>query len=50
MSAMTLSRKPTSSMCLVTGSPQHFPAFHPYCAFFATGSGVSTLEIRVPSG
>ena len=50
MSEMTLSRKPTSSMCLVTGRPQHLPAFQPYWACLAIGSGVSTLAIRVPSG
>src|SRR5580658_338213 len=50
MSEITLRRNPTSLMCLVTGRPQHSPAFQPYCAFLATGSGVSTLEIRVPSG
>ena len=26
------------------------PAFQPYCACLATGSGVRTLEILVPSG
>ncbi len=40
---VTFNRKPTSSTSLVTGSPQHAPAFQPYCAFFATGSGVSTF-------
>ena len=34
----------------VTGRPQHLPAFQPYCSCLAMGSGVSTLEILVPSG
>jgi len=50
MSEMTFSRKPTSLTCLVTGSPQHCPAFQPYWACLATGSGVSTVEMRVPFG
>ena len=37
--AMTFSRKPTSLIFLVTGSPQHSPAFQPYCACLATGQG-----------
>ena len=50
MSAMTFRRNPTSLTCFVTGKPQHCPAFHPYWAFLATGSGVKTLAIRGPVG